>query len=200
MSDLLAARSQMAVSLAFHIVFAVIGIGSRFIRHTLLSGLARELGTPESRERERPLPGDALLLDARASLTHGITIDRTPREIGPWLLQRGCDRAGYYSIDLLDNEGHRSAREVHPDLQSVRVGDVLPARPGRKDGFEVLQEVTGRTARPYAVIRIVGGGSQNRLLNQWTADACTRDVVTGPVEATALGLSLIHISEPTRPY
>ena len=27
MSDLLAARSQMAVSLAFHIVFAVIGIG-----------------------------------------------------------------------------------------------------------------------------------------------------------------------------
>lgn len=122
----------------FKAYFAVIGIGSRFIRHTLLSGLARELGTPESRERERPLPGDALLLDARASLTHGITIDRTPQEIWPWLLQMGCDRAGYYSIDLLDNEGHRSAREVHPDLQSVRVGDVLPARPGRKDGFEVL--------------------------------------------------------------
>ncbi|RME85686.1 MAG: rhamnulokinase [Caldilineae bacterium] len=36
-------------------------------------------------------------------------------------------------------------------------------------------------------IRIVGGGSQNRLLNQFTADACNRPVVTGPVEATALG-------------
>ena len=36
-------------------------------------------------------------------------------------------------------------------------------------------------------IRIVGGGSQNRLLNQFTADACGRTVVTGPVEAAALG-------------
>ncbi len=27
MSDLLAARSQMAISLAFHIIFAVVGIG-----------------------------------------------------------------------------------------------------------------------------------------------------------------------------
>lgn len=58
-------------------------------------------------------------------------------------------------------------------------------------GIEVLQEVTGRqpgsAAGPFAVIRIVGGGSQNRLLNQWIADACRRDVVAGPVEATALG-------------
>jgi rhamnulokinase len=37
------------------------------------------------------------------------------------------------------------------------------------------------------VIRIVGGGTQNRLLNQFTADACQRPVVTGPIEATALG-------------
>lgn len=36
-------------------------------------------------------------------------------------------------------------------------------------------------------VRIVGGGSQNRLLNQFTADACGRPVVTGPVEAAALG-------------
>jgi len=36
-------------------------------------------------------------------------------------------------------------------------------------------------------IRIVGGGTQNRLLNQFTADACQRPVVTGPIEATALG-------------
>ena len=36
-------------------------------------------------------------------------------------------------------------------------------------------------------IRIVGGGSRNRLLNQFTADATGRSVVAGPVEATALG-------------
>ena len=37
------------------------------------------------------------------------------------------------------------------------------------------------------VIHIVGGGSQNQLLCQMTADACDRTVVAGPVEATAIG-------------
>ncbi|MFN7874703.1 MAG: rhamnulokinase [Pirellula sp.] len=37
------------------------------------------------------------------------------------------------------------------------------------------------------VIHMVGGGIQNRLLCQMTADACDRTVVAGPVEATALG-------------
>jgi rhamnulokinase len=39
----------------------------------------------------------------------------------------------------------------------------------------------------FEEIRIVGGGSRNRLLNQFTADATGRTVVAGPVEATALG-------------
>ncbi len=52
-------------------------------------------------------------------------------------------------------------------------------------GVELLERVTGQGS--YDTIRIVGGGSQNRLLAQWIADACARRVVTGPVEATALG-------------
>ena len=36
-------------------------------------------------------------------------------------------------------------------------------------------------------VQIVGGGSRNRLLNQFTADATGRTVHAGPVEATALG-------------
>ena len=39
----------------------------------------------------------------------------------------------------------------------------------------------------FEEIRIVGGGSRNRLLNQFTADATGCTVVAGPVEATALG-------------
>ncbi len=41
-------------------------------------------------------------------------------------------------------------------------------------------------------IRIVGGGSQNALLCQFTADACRRRVVAGPVEATALWNILVQ--------
>ena len=46
--------------------------------------------------------------------------------------------------------------------------------------------------RSLTVVRVVGGGSQNRLLNQLTADACACPVVAGPVEATALGNVLMQ--------
>jgi hypothetical protein len=123
----------------FRAYFALVGIGSHFIRRLVMASLARQLGTPESAEDQRPLAGDELLPDARAHLTHGITIAARPEAIWPWLLQMGCDRAGYYSVDLLDNGGRRSARDVHPELQTVRVGDVLPARPGSREGFEILR-------------------------------------------------------------
>lgn len=123
----------------FRRYFAVIGPGSRLIRRSLLSALAREYGTPESKENERPLPGDDLLPDASATVTDAITIAARPEAIWPWLVQMGGGRAGFYSIDVLDNAGKRSAREVHPELQNIRVGDVLPARPQGGDGFEVLR-------------------------------------------------------------
>jgi sugar (pentulose or hexulose) kinase len=47
-----------------------------------------------------------------------------------------------------------------------------------------LEDILGHKIR---VIHIVGGGCQNELLNQMTADACARPVLTGPIEATALG-------------
>ncbi|HWB00098.1 MAG TPA: FGGY-family carbohydrate kinase, partial [Pirellulales bacterium] len=53
----------------------------------------------------------------------------------------------------------------------------------------MLEELTGRR---LATIHVVGGGSQNRLLCQMTADACQRRVVTGPVEATVIGNVLMQ--------
>jgi rhamnulokinase len=53
-----------------------------------------------------------------------------------------------------------------------------------------LEELTGENTN---VIHIVGGGSQNTLLDQMTADSCRRPVVTGPVEATALGNLLVQV-------
>ena len=52
-----------------------------------------------------------------------------------------------------------------------------------------LEELTGRELK---TIRIVGGGSRNALLSQMIADACKRRVVTGPVEASALGNMMVQ--------
>jgi len=54
---------------------------------------------------------------------------------------------------------------------------------------ERLDELVGR---PLTTVYIIGGGSQNRLLNQFTADATGRRVVAGPVEATAIGNILVQ--------
>ncbi|MGQ9682488.1 MAG: rhamnulokinase [Anaerolineae bacterium] len=50
-----------------------------------------------------------------------------------------------------------------------------------------VEQLESITSRPLGVIHIVGGGSRNELLNQFTADATGRPVVAGPVEATAMG-------------
>ena len=52
-----------------------------------------------------------------------------------------------------------------------------------------IEELTGERIE---VIHIVGGGSRNALLNQFTADACGRTVFAGPVEATVLGNVLMQ--------
>ncbi|MFF5227363.1 rhamnulokinase family protein [Dactylosporangium sp. NPDC000521] len=48
------------------------------------------------------------------------------------------------------------------------------------------------TGRPVDVIHLVGGGAQNALLCQLTADACELPVEAGPVEAGALGNILVQ--------
>jgi rhamnulokinase len=51
----------------------------------------------------------------------------------------------------------------------------------------VLRNLELVSGRRMEQIRVIGGGSKNRLLNQLTADATGRRVLAGPAEATALG-------------
>jgi rhamnulokinase len=52
------------------------------------------------------------------------------------------------------------------------------------DTYDTLETLSGKKME---FLRIVGGGCQNRILSQFAADATGRDVITGPVEATAIG-------------
>lgn len=50
--------------------------------------------------------------------------------------------------------------------------------------LDQINDLRGKSIRK---LHIVGGGTQNELLNQFTANSCGIPVVTGPVEATAIG-------------
>lgn len=56
----------------------------------------------------------------------------------------------------------------------------------------IIAQLENSTGRLINVIHIIGGGSQNDLLNQMTADATGKVVIAGPVEATALGNIIVQ--------
>jgi len=56
----------------------------------------------------------------------------------------------------------------------------------------VLERVEEMLERRLKPVHIVGGGIQNRLLSQFTADAIGRPVITGPIEATATGNIIVQ--------
>jgi hypothetical protein len=117
----------------FRTYWSLLSPGILLIRAAMLRAL------PEAAEHAWRLPGDDLLPDARAQLTHATAIAAPPADVWPWLVQMGCQRGGWYSWDRLDNGGRRSAEEIVPELQHLAVGDVLPWRPEGADGFQVLR-------------------------------------------------------------
>ena len=58
--------------------------------------------------------------------------------------------------------------------------------------LKVLRLLESVVDRKFTTLHIVGGGSKSNLLNQLAADATGIKVVTGPVEATAIGNILIQ--------
>ena len=66
-----------------------------------------------------------------------MTIDAPPALVWPWLVQMGCDRAGWYSWDRLDNGSVPSAERIHPEWQTLAVGDRLVSTPSGGAWFVV---------------------------------------------------------------
>ena len=151
--------------------------------------------------------GDDLVPDARLVATRAITLAAPPGSVFPWLRQMGFGRAGWYSYDLLDNLGRRSADRVHPEWQQVRAGDPVPAgpvdfeavvvdepgafvirvRPPSRIGFSLaydLRPVTGGTrlvTRVRARVDVPGGRAVERL-------------VLGPGDGVMVRRQLLHLA------
>ncbi|MFZ7086853.1 rhamnulokinase [Curtobacterium sp. RRHDQ10] len=150
----------------------------RFLKN--VSGLWLLSESVRTWERAGERIGLEALLTAAASVTTRVPVfdttdDRfTPPGDMPARIDAWCDEHGL-------SAPRSQAEYVRSILES------LAAAYG--ETIETLERVSGRAIR---VVHVVGGGSQNRLLCQLTADRTGRPVLAGPVEATALGNVLVQ--------
>jgi hypothetical protein len=160
-------------------------------------------------EVRRELPGDDLVEGASGRSTMAVTIDAPPDVVWPWLAQMGCQRAGWYSWDRLDNGGEPSEERIVPELQSVEAGDRLPAVPDGHIWFDVAEAEPDRSLVLRSSIDLVKmrnfdpAGSATRAFSDGTwafvleplEGARTRLIVrsqgTGRPRAIARGSSLL---------
>lgn len=135
-------------------------------------------------EAHRDLPGDDLVAHYLFEATRAVSIAAPPDRVWPWIVQMGTGRGGFYALDFADNAMHRSANSIRPELQHLKVGDVMPTAPGG-DGFTVThldperllvlhipQAVAGRARGAVVVILALAPTSDGgtRLLCRLRAD------------------------------
>lgn len=92
-------------------------------------------------EFEAPMDGDEYFPRPSFNPTRAVTINASPSQVWPWIVQMGYGRAGFYSYDLLDNKAKPSLKRINPELQQVRQGDWVPmsSRVNETMAFRVAQ-------------------------------------------------------------
>ncbi|MET1089676.1 MAG: rhamnulokinase family protein [Arthrobacter sp.] len=130
--------------------------------------------------QEGDRPELASLLGAAAALPPGgpqINAD-DPRFIAPDNMPERIRAAVWHSGDMLLNDPAAITRCI---MDSLATGYARAIGDAERVADHAVE-----------VVHVVGGGSQNALLCQLTADATRRPVIAGPVEATALGNVLLQ--------
>ena len=135
--------------------FHVVGPISQLVRGSVMTHLEAQLGRlarPDDADVKRR--GDALLPDARYALDHGVDIEAPPALVWPWLMQLGCDRGGWYSLDALDHDHQPSVGKLLPEWRTRAVGDRLAITPEQASFYTV------RLVEPERAFVIGGEGDR----------------------------------------
>ena len=113
-------------------VLAVLGIFAIIVMFALLPWMDR-WGASES-EIVATLTGDELVPSPRISYTRVISINASPEEIYPWIVQIGAERGGWYSYEWFETNILRceitNADRIHEIWQDLKVGDTVRMCPG----------------------------------------------------------------------
>lgn len=118
--------------------YGIIGIGSKLIRSSVIASLETQLGKMKLAEDDaRSLAGDELIPETKQQLTYHRIIEAPVSIVWRYLMQLGCDRAGWYSIDWLDHAGIPSTDHLVAGWETRRIGDKLSATPEGDEFFNV---------------------------------------------------------------
>ncbi len=85
----------------------------------------------------RPLPGDEIVKKTHFNATRAVTIQARPGDVWQWLIQIGSGRAGWYSLDWIDNGGKESSWDILPEFQKIENDYFVPFTPDQKNGMWV---------------------------------------------------------------
>jgi hypothetical protein len=81
--------------------------------------------------------GDDIVTKPHFIATRAVTIHASPKEVWKWIIQIGSARAGFYSLDWLDNAGVASSRDILPEFQKIERDYFIPFTPNQKNGMWV---------------------------------------------------------------
>ena len=118
------------------------------------------------------VPGDELenMMGDRLVSTRAITINASPAEVWPWLVQMGSGRAGFYTHEWVERlllityaDGHSSTR-IHPEWQTLAIGDRVPYSRVNSVPVVLLDPPKAFWAGEHLVLEPLDGGARTRLI------------------------------------
>ncbi|BCW66019.1 hypothetical protein NicSoilB4_07820 [Arthrobacter sp. NicSoilB4] len=128
----------------------------------------------QGEEAVEPLPGDDRVPRPTFQSTRAITINVPPERVWPWIVQMGIYRAGFYTHDRVERamfharyvEGKHSATRIHPELQDLKVGDLVPYGGGVYAPVSEIEPNRHLVAGEAFVLRPLPG-NRTRLIIRW---------------------------------
>lgn len=159
----------------------------------------------EGDEATEPLPGDDLVPNPRIQSTRAINIDAPPERVWPWIVQMGIYRGGFYTHDRVERlmfharyvEGRHSATRIHPELQDLEVGDLVPYGGGVYARVTQLEPNRHLVAGEAFVLRPLPG-NRTRLLIRYRGTGYLSEAFEGvaadaPATTKAIGFAARHV-------
>ncbi|MDH4335374.1 MAG: hypothetical protein OEW24_09010 [Chloroflexota bacterium] len=144
-------------------------------------------------EVDKTLPGDEIdnPMGDRPVSTRAITIEATPEEVWPWLVQMGSGRAGFYTHEWVERlllvtyaDGHSSTR-IHPEWQELKVGDRVPYSKVNTVPVMLVDPPRALWAGERLILEPLDGGKRTRLIARtrggWSEPFARRVPILGPI-------------------